>query len=105
MKILLICTLLALPMLALHSVSDTAEPPECYCHDVKQDCYIFAEAGQKNECKDMGGRFGIFSRKERKYFCRFSDSGFYLGKFYSRKKAEKNAPRQVARRSSEQRVA
>lgn len=87
-KILLTCSLLALSILALHSAYDTAELPEYYCHDVKQDRSIFAEAEQKIGCKDTAGRFENFSRKERQYFCRLSDSGFSLGKFYSHKKAE-----------------
>lgn len=90
MKILLNCTLLALalPVLAVQSAPALTDPPEYYCHELKQDRYIFAEAGQEEECKEMGGRFGTFSRKERKHFCRLSDSGFYLGKSYSRKRAE-----------------
>ncbi|MFZ5629450.1 MAG: hypothetical protein ACOY5B_10010 [Spirochaetota bacterium] len=77
-----------LPAFTLSAEGNTGENHEYYCHDAKQDRYILADPGQKEECTEMGGRFGTFSRKERKYFCRLSDSGFYLGKSYSRKKAE-----------------
>ncbi|HNE21460.1 MAG TPA: hypothetical protein PLF85_17205, partial [Turneriella sp.] len=83
-----ISILIALYAPGLVAAPDATEPPEYYCHEKKEDRYIFADADQKDECRDMGGRFGTFSRKERKYFCRLSDSGFYLGKSYSRKKAE-----------------
>ncbi len=64
------------------------ESPDYYCHMPKDDQYFFAYPGDRAECEKQGGRFGEFSRKERKYFCRLSDSGFYLGKKYSRKQAE-----------------
>jgi len=77
----LLCALLA-------STIGAEELPEYYCYDKKQDRYVFADPGDKRDCEAMGGKFGTFSRKERKYFCRLSDSGFYLGKSYKRKAAE-----------------
>lgn len=84
LKLILATVLSAL----LASAVAAEEPPEYYCHDKKQDRYLFADPGDKKDCEAMGGKFGTFSRKERKYFCRLSDSGFYLGKSYKRKAAE-----------------
>ncbi len=87
-KRILPCVLVLLPVSEVLAAPTAGDPPEYYCHELKEDRFIFAEPNQEEECKEMGGRFGTFSRKQRKYFCRLTDSGFYLGKSYTRPRAQ-----------------
>ncbi len=79
----------AVAMFTFLTALAAAHMPEYYCHHKKTDHYEFADPGDKSVCEEKGGKFGVFSRKDRQYFCRLSDTGFYYGKKHSRAEAEK----------------